>query len=290
MIMTRAFISLTLAAAIFTAAGTTTEAQQAEGVIIPLTDPARPATIDVDMISGGIIVRGTDRKDILLTQRARDNSQDNRRENNRGRGRGAGSGSGSSAPAGMTRLAQAGGFEATENNNRVSIETTSPNRAVDIELQVPRRTNLKLQTVNGGSIIVDAVEGEIEAENVNGTITLTNVAGAVVANTTNGELKASVSRLTPDKAMAFTTLNGNVDLTLPATTKANLKLRSDNGEIYTDFDVQMRAAPAVVQRGGGRGATRIEVNSSIYGAINGGGPEFELRTFNGNIYVRRASQ
>ena len=33
--------------------------------------------------------------------------------------------------------------------------------------------------------------------------------------------------------------------------------------------------------------TRIELDSSIYGSVNGGGPEFELRTFNGNIYLRK---
>jgi hypothetical protein len=31
-------------------------------------------------------------------------------------------------------------------------------------------------------------------------------------------------------------------VTLPSTLKANLKLRSDRGEIFTDFDVQTRAA------------------------------------------------
>jgi hypothetical protein len=38
---------------------------------------------------------------------------------------------------------------------------------------------------------------------------------------------------------------------------------------------------------GNRGGIRIDLDSSIYGTINGGGPEFELRTFNGDIYLRR---
>ena len=33
---------------------------------------------------------------------------------------------------------------------------------------------------------------------------------------------------------------------------------------------------------------RLAVNRSIQGAVNGGGPEFELRTYNGNIYLRKA--
>lgn len=277
MIMMRTVVPFALAAAICGGGAALMHAQPSgEAIAIPLSDPARPATVTVDMITGSITVRGADRKDVLLTSRARGGD----RERNRPGG----------SAAGMQRLSQIGGFEATENNNRIAIESSSPNRAVDIEVQVPRRTNLKLHTINDGGIVIDGVEGEIEAENTNGPITLTGVAGSVVANTLNGALKATVTRLTADKAMAFTSFNGSVDVTLPATTKANLKMRSDNGEIYTDFDVQLRAAPPAVQtRQGGRG-TRIEVNSSIYGAINGGGPEFELRTFNGNIYVRKASQ
>ncbi len=40
--------------------------------------------------------------------------------------------------------------------------------------------------------------------------------------------------------MASTSFNGDVDVTLPASAKANLKLRTDQGEIFTDFDVQIR--------------------------------------------------
>ena len=39
--------------------------------------------------------------------------------------------------------------------------------------------------------------------------------------------------------MAFTSLNGIVDVTLPASVKANVKLRSDQGDVFTDFDIQL---------------------------------------------------
>jgi hypothetical protein len=35
----------------------------------------------------------------------------------------------------------------------------------------------------------------------------------------------------------FHTFNGNVDVTFPATLKANVKLKSDQGDIYSDFDI-----------------------------------------------------
>jgi DUF4097 and DUF4098 domain-containing protein YvlB len=117
---------------------------------------------------------------------------------------------------------------------------------------------------------------------------MNNVAGSVNAGTTNGPVRATLTRVTADRQMAFTSLNGSVDVTLPATTKANLRMRSDNGDVYSDFEVQLAASTPVVQESRGtNGRYRINRNRSIVGAINGGGPEFELRTFNSNVYVRK---
>jgi DUF4097 and DUF4098 domain-containing protein YvlB len=147
--------------------------------------------------------------------------------------------------------------------------------------------NLNLMTHNDGDVIVENAEGDIEVQNHNGGIRLTNVAGSAVANTHNGDVRVTLTRIAVDKAMSFVSYNGDVDVTLPASAKANLKLRSDNGEILTDFDVQMRPGAAPQTTRDSRGRNRVEINQSIYGAINGGGPEFELRTYNGNIYVRK---
>jgi hypothetical protein len=80
-------------------------------------------------------------------------------------------------------------------------------------------------------------------------------------------------------------------VTLPPGVKATLKLRSDQGEVYTDFDVQLQpqgSTPTVTDSRTRDGRYRVAINNSIVGTINGGGPEFELRTFNGNIYLRKA--
>jgi hypothetical protein len=247
-------------------------AQQSTGAVpVPLTDPGRPGSVKVSLMNGGITVRGENRQDVLVTSRG--GADDQRR------------GRQPDPPPGLTRLTQGAGLTITEENNQVTVSGTI-NRQGDVEIRVPTRTNLKLSGLNGSDMIVENVDGEIEATHMNAGIRLTNVAGAVVANSHNGDVLATLTRITGDRAMAFTSFNGNVDVTLPATAKANLKMRSDNGDIYTDFDVQIGpAAPQTTVRRDGR--TRIEVNSSIYGTINGGGPEFELRTFNGNIYVRK---
>jgi hypothetical protein len=100
---------------------------------------------------------------------------------------------------------------------------------------------------------------------------------------------ASLRDMTANQPMSFITQNSNVDITLPPTAKANLKMRADNGEAYTDFDIQLRPATApVVEDSRNRGGRfRIQTDRTINGTINGGGPDFEIRTLNGNIYLRK---
>ena len=50
----------------------------------------------------------------------------------------------------------------------------------------------------------------------------------------------------------------------------------------------MPSRPAAAPQARTDGRIRIiDANQSVYGAINGGGPEFELRTYNGDIWVRK---
>ena len=273
-------------------------------VTVPLSDPSRPGTLSVNLMWGGVTISGTNRKDVSIEARPSDETRSLGR--GRGRlvvsgggvfilgGRGRGGNDGDSDATGLRRLTQPGGFEVEEHNNQVVIASGggAARRGTDFTIQVPARTHLKLSTLNDGPIVVENVEGEIEINSQNESDTLTNVAGSVVANAHNGKVKVVMTRLTADKAMAFTSFNGNVDVTLPASAKANLKMRSDMGEIFTDFDIQLRPATPTAPPGGRRsdGGFRVDVNQSIQGSVNGGGPEFELRTFNGNIYLRKGAQ
>src|SRR2546427_462588 len=88
-----------------------------------------------------------------------------------------------------------------------------------------------------GSILVENVEGEIEASTQNGPVTLTNVAGVVIADSRNGKLLVQLSKVTPNKPMSFSTVNGDIDVTLPADIKAKFKLATQNGRAESDFDI-----------------------------------------------------
>jgi len=239
-----------------------------ERITASFSDPSRPGILHVGLVEGGIVVKGGDRKNVIVETHSDPELNDE-----------------ADAPEGMHRLPQQASLAVEEQNNQMSIQSSRP---ANLEILVPKRTSLQLSTVNNGDIEVEGVDGEFEISNVNGSITLTKVGGSVVAHTVNGTVVATVTRVSLEKPMAFTSLNGAVDVTLPAATKANLKLRSDNGSVFTDFEVGLlHPAPSVDDTRKSGGPYRIEVSKGIYGSLNGGGAEIELRTFNENVFLRK---
>jgi hypothetical protein len=257
-------------------------AAQTEAMEMAFSNPGSPGTVEMHLFNGSVTVKGTNRKDVSIrvTHRGGDSAFERNAP---------------PPPAGMRRLSagRRGSLSVEEENNRIEVRSRSINSEMDLEIEVPARTNLELRVTNGGEISVESVEGAIEVNNINGPVRLTGVAGSVVASSVNANVTVRLTRVTDTKAMAFSSLSGTVDVTLPATTKANLKLRSDNGDVFTDFDVQQTEAPARSgwtrpARGGGDRRVRFDGNTTIYGTINGGGPEIEARSFNGSVFIRKA--
>ena len=244
-------------------------------VTVPFRDPSKPKTLVVKVINGGMTVRGYSGNEVIIESQAGGSSRPSRTRRE--------------PPPGMHRLgADNSGLEVTEDNNVMTVQAGIMHSA-NLAIQVPVQTSLRLTTMNGGKIEVDNVSGEIEAENMNGAVNLTNVAGSVVANSMNGRVSVSLDRVTPNKTMSFSTMNGAIEVTLPADMKANLRMRTDNGEIYTDFDVKIDGShpPEVDDQRKSGGRYRVRVDKTLYGSINGGGPEIRFTTYNGSITIHK---
>ena len=271
------------------------EAVGPERIVVPLADPAKPATIRVALINGGITVEGYDGKEVVVEARARRFSESDGDDDEAIRDGVAGAmaearaGTPERSSAGMRRIPNRSlGLTVDASGNQVRVDAESWRHAIDIKLLVPTGSSLKLGCVNDGSIVVSGVTGGLELSNVNGGITVKDAMAQVVADTTNGPIVVNFLRWAGDKPMAFSTLNGDVDVTLPGNLKANLVMRSDNGEIYSDFEVALAAGEAKVSERRGEGRYRVEVEQAVRGTVGGGGPEIVLKTFNGDIFLRKS--
>lgn len=267
---------LSVAAAALLAVAQPLCAQTGNKVSVPLADPSRPVTLRAHLVTGSITVKGADVKEVLVEAKGRadeDSDRDSRGGN-------------------MKRIPMnSTGLNIESDNNQVRISTDSTQRATDLLITVPVHTSLSLHTVNDGNISVSGVDGELDVNDVNGEVDLKNVGGSVVAHALNGHVNVTMNRIDPQKPMAFSSLNGDIDVTFPADLKANVSLRTDNGEVYSDFDIKLSttAPQQTVEDNRGRGGKyQVKIDKSVKGAINGGGQEIQFKNFNGNIYIRKA--
>jgi hypothetical protein len=259
-------------------AGTSGRSAESDGnrVVVPLSDPSRPALVRTHLLNGSITVKGYEGKDVIVETRGHGRENSEAPENEHG----------------LRRIPQTAGFSVDAENNEVSIKIDVMHQDVDLLITVPHRTSLSLSTVNGGNITVSDVEGELDVTNTNGNVTLNHIGGSVVAHALNGKILATFTHVDPQKPTAFSSLNGDMDVTFPPDTKATLTLRTDNGEIYSDFDIQPQAsAPQqVVEDDRGKGGKyRVRVDKTLHAALNGGGTDIQFKGFNGNIYIRKGT-
>lgn len=150
--------------------------------------------------------------------------------------------------------------------------------AVSYEILVPRSTNLKLTTHNGG-IAINGVEGTMEFDAINGGISLSDVAGDVKGRTKNGGVNVILSGSSWRGAgLDVETTNGGVHLTLPDGYAANVQTKTVNGGFNSDI------SQLSVERKERNFGANINTN------LNGGGAPIRVVTTNGGVKISSSAK
>jgi len=142
-----------------------------------------------------------------------------------------------------------------------------------------------------GDLEVFEVMGDVDAETVSGSITLSSIRGSVSAATVSGDIelvdvegaktvKAGVvsggikyqGAILPDGRYGFKAHSGNVNLFLPADAAFDLEAKVFSGSIDCDFQITFS----------GKLKKR-----ELKGSVNGGGAEINIKTFSGNIKLKK---
>jgi hypothetical protein len=313
---TKRTIFLMIAALGLSALAALAQTPPPDRVTVPLSNPAKPAAIEARILFGSIKVVGYEGKEVEVTATPREKALGDKtgpvifggdvlrtlRDATRaytytlpGTGRAARDKEQEdkekkAKTEGMKQIPlESSGLTIEENDNKVEISLQSWRRGYDLEIRVPSGSSVDLGGSNCEEIRVENVSGAIEISSANGNIKLLNVAGPVTANTTSGDIEAVLTRIPADKPMSFATFTGDVDLSLPADAKASLRIKSNTGQLYTDFDIALKTLPAEPERTTSKEGARFRVSleRSVFGTINGGGPELKLQNYNGDIYIRR---
>jgi hypothetical protein len=243
-----------------------------ERVVVPARNTTRPRKLNVHLMHGAITVKAYSGKEVIV-EASGGRAPDNRP---------------STTADGLRRIdVPPRGIVVEEEDNQITVRTPL-SRGGAVVISVPPDTALDLHTMQG-EINVEGVHGEIAVDSMNGKVTLTNVSGNVLAHSMNGGLYATMDRVDAVKPLSFTTMNGVIDVTLPADYKGNVKLNTGHGGIYTDFDFKLGAGSITQQNSTMDGKFKVKIDSdrTMVGTINGGGAEATFKTYNGTIYIRK---
>jgi hypothetical protein len=163
------------------------------------------------------------------------------------------------------------------------------NVTFDFTIRVPKNTRLRLCTINGGEVRVQGTAGDFEVSNVNGEIEMDQVAGSGSATTVNGPVTVSFTD-NPREPSVFHTVNGNVEVTFRDDLSADLKMKTFNGGLFTDFDVEPLAQQPSAASGRPNGRFVYRSNEFTRVRTGSGGPEHTFETLNGNVRALKATR
>lgn len=143
--------------------------------------------------------------------------------------------------------------------------------SVSFDVHVPRRTDLSLDTHNGGVRILN-VEGAVRFGAVNGGVVLTDLAGDVRGQTENGGVTVTLAgNRWRGAGLDVRTQNGGVRLAIPTRYDAQLETGTVNGRFDVDFPMTVSG----------------RIDRTIRTQLGSGGPTIRVRTTNGSVAVRR---
>lgn len=139
---------------------------------------------------------------------------------------------------------------------------------VEFTLTVPRFATIDGVELVNGDLIIDGVEGDVEADTVNGEIVVRGASGEVELETVNGGIELELGP-GPSKEISLSSVNGTIEVFLSGS--AEIRAETVNGTIRNDFGIEVKKGKYV--------------GSSMNGSVGSGGPSIELETVNGGIRI-----
>jgi hypothetical protein len=150
----------------------------------------------------------------------------------------------------------------------------------DITIKVPKGVKISYTHTSpyGDEIEIKNFDGEIEVSTVHNGVVLTNDGGPMDIRTVHGDIDASLNAASMKSPISLESVHGHVDAALPVSTKADLRLSTQWGEIFVDPDFKIE----IENKNG-----LVKYNDRVTGKINGGGLNIDLSSTHNSVYLRK---
>tara|TARA_B110000305_G_scaffold238925_1_gene305467 strand:+ start:1296 stop:2132 length:837 start_codon:yes stop_codon:yes gene_type:complete len=193
---------------------------RADETTIQFSDPTQPGHLTVNIAHGELTIVGADVDEITVNTDAKENPNKKPRAD------------------GMRVIGSSTSYLLEEKENHAVLEygTDSWGQNTEFNIVVPHDTHLEISVRFGGEIRVENISGDVSINGLNGEVDLVDLSGGALIESMNGEIEASFTAVHPDRPLSFTSMNGEIEIHLPEDAAANVRFRSQNGTIMTNFD------------------------------------------------------
>jgi DUF4097 and DUF4098 domain-containing protein YvlB len=133
-------------------------------------------------------------------------------------------------------------FDKFENYVKIRTKNVNEEKAagyVDYFIDAPHSINLKDIVLGKGNIHISELYGDAYVDLMEGEITVENFSGSLTASTVQGSVYASLFDLREQDEVVITTKEGNITLTLQENASAHLVAAFPEGEISSEFDLEI---------------------------------------------------
>ena len=171
------------------------------------------------------------------------------------------------------------GLSVTKEGNNTVINQIARNGGGEFKIKVPKGVIIVYEhsSVHGSDVMFRDIENEIEVTTNHNDVRLENVTGPMTVNTVHGDIEGVFKSVNQSNPISIVSSHGDIDLGIPASTKANLKINTGWGEIYSDLDIAIEKTDDMKRYGANK----------VRGSINGGGVSFTVESAHGSIYLRK---
>ena len=156
--------------------------------------------------------------------------------------------------------------------DRDEVNTRGNDTEVEFTVRVPRGVRLAGGTVNG-DVSAESLRGDVDVGTVNGEVRI-STSGTAEARTVNGSIQAVMGSASWPGELDFRSVNGAVTVTLPSNAGGEVRIKTLNGTITSEFPLDVRRDRFV--------------GKSASGTLGRGGGQLALETLNGAVRLLRA--
>jgi len=149
-------------------------------------------------------------------------------------------------------------------------------------IKLPRNVSVLYichKKMDSAKVICKNLTGEIEIESDYNDVSLENVTGPVIVRTLYGSVNAVFTQPVKN-TVSISSMHASVDLSMPATTQANVKFKSPPGNVLASPEFKIAIEKSAKKE--------LPVyGDPIKGTINGGGVDLILTAEYDKIYLRK---